>query len=182
MVEHTGSIGHGDPTNQADIAEGGEGQRAPAPPADAPAAECFASPIVREVMDYFITRGWPPVQAAGIVANLQAESGLCSEAVGDGGLTYGLAQWDMERQAAFATFAGHSIRRSTFAEQLSFVAHELTRGGEIWAGRRLRAAISASQAGAIVAQYYGRPNFLHGEADRRGQLAEQIVRTYRRCR
>lgn len=133
----------------------------------------------RQAMDYFVSQGWTQAQAAGIVANLQRESGFRPDAVGDGGRAYGLAQWHPDRQANFQRFAGHSIRNSTFAEQLAFVNYELTRGAETSAGARLRGADSASEAGAIVSRYYERPADANGEASARGRLAAQIQAGYR---
>jgi hypothetical protein len=54
----------------------------------------------KEAMDFFISKGYTPEQAAGIVGNLQAESGanLRTDAVGDQGRAYGIAQWHKPRQ------------------------------------------------------------------------------------
>ena len=80
-----------------------------------------------EAMDFFQKRGWTKEQAAGIVGNLQAESGadLKTNAVGDGGKAYGIAQWHPDRQAMFEKLYGKPIRQSTFKEQLEFVDWEL---------------------------------------------------------
>ena len=45
---------------------------------------------------YFLSRGWTPAQAAGIVGNLQQESGpgLDPTIAGDGGNAFGIAQWN----------------------------------------------------------------------------------------
>ena len=133
---------------------------------------------IRQAMDYFVGQGWSPDQAAGIVANLQRESGLRIGAVGDGGQAYGLAQWHPDRQANFARFAGHSIRESTFAEQLAFVHHEMTQGAEVSAGNRLRGADDAGTAGSIVSRYYERPADRDGEAAHRAATARQILNGY----
>ena len=147
-----------------------QGPQAPAAPVDGRA---------RQAMDYFTAQGWTPAQAAGIVANLQRESGLSTTAVGDGGSAYGLAQWHPDRQAAFQHFTGHSIRNSTFAEQLAFVNYEMSRGAEQGAGNRLHGATDAASAGSIVSRYYERPGDVSGEASRRAQIAQQILAGYR---
>lgn len=133
----------------------------------------------RQAMDYFVGQGWTPAQAAGIVANLQRESNFRADAVGDGGQAYGIAQWHPDRQANFQRFTGHSIRQSTYAEQLAFVNYELTRGAETSAGNRLRNAGDATTAGSIVSRYYERPADANGEASQRGALAAQILAGYR---
>ena len=144
------------------------------PPAPVPRAD-----RERQAMDFFVGQGWTKAQAAGIVANLQAESGFRPDAEGDGGRAYGIAQWHPDRQAAFQRFSGRAIQGSTFEEQLSFVHHELTLGDEGRAGNRLRNANSANEAGSIVSRDYERPADREGEAARRGRAAEQILNNYR---
>lgn len=129
---------------------------------------------INDPMAYLRLAGWSPDHAAGILANLQDESGMNPRAVGDGGKAYGLAQWHPDRQAAFARFAGKDIRDSTQAEQLDFLTHELTRGAERRAGDLLRAATNARQAGEIVSRYYERPRDVDREARERGELAVHI--------
>lgn len=126
------------------------------------------------VIDYFVSKGWSREQAAGIAANLHAESGFKPGATGDGGRAYGVAQWHPDRQAAFRAWLGKDIRGSTVDEQLAFVHHELTQGGEKRAGARLRGARTAGEAGAIVSTDYERPRDVFGEATKRAQLANQM--------
>lgn len=156
-------------------AAGGADPTAPTGQAGEPVPQ---SARAKEAMDYFIGQGWTREQAAGIVANLQAESNFKPDAIGDGGQAYGIAQWHPDRQANFQKFAGHSIRGSTFEEQLKFVQWELTHT-ESAAGNQLRVADTAREAGAAVSKYYERPADREGEAARRGERAEQILRNYR---
>ncbi|NNA76595.1 hypothetical protein HBO13_28570 [Pseudomonas lactis] len=123
------------------------------------------------VVDYFTSKGWTKEQAEGIAANLEAESGFKANATGDGGQAYGLAQWHPDRQAEFAKQYGKDIRKSTGAEQLEFINHELTRGNEKSAGTKLRAATSSYDAASIVSREYERPADAAGEASRRGASA-----------
>lgn len=124
---------------------------------------------------FFTDRGWSPEQAAGITANLMSESGGRQNAIGDNGSAFGLGQWHSDRQAAFAKWAGHDIRLSTLDEQLAFVNYELTQGGEQSAGRALRGAKTAQDAGSIVSRQYERPADATGEASRRGSYAASIL-------
>ena len=170
------------PGQQLQIGGGGAPPTTGAPPVNGPAAPNDPAASVegrtRQAMDYFVGQGWTPAQAAGIVANLQRESGLRTGAVGDGGQAFGIAQWHPDRQANFARFAGHSIRESTFAEQLAFVNYEMTRGAETGAGNRLRGATDAGTAGSIVSRYYERPADASGEASARAATARQILAGY----
>lgn len=156
------------------LADAGGG--APPPPAQNPPAPTVGT--VQAAMNFFTQQGWTAAQAAGIVANLQAESDLRPDAVGDGGRAYGVAQWHPDRQASFQSFSGRPIQGSTVDAQLRFVQHELTGGGERPAGQRLRAATSANDAGSIVSQFYERPADRQGEATRRGARAQRIFSSF----
>lgn len=128
-----------------------------------------------QAMNYFMRMGWTREQAAGLVANLQAESNFNPRAVGDGGRAVGVAQWHPDRQADFKRAFGKDIRDATFEEQLEFVHYELTRGKEKRAGDLLRRARSANEAGRSVSQNYERPKDAAGEMAKRGQLANSIA-------
>jgi hypothetical protein len=142
--------------------------------ATAAATAAGNSAPVKDVVGYFQGLGWSKNQAAGIAANLTQESGLRTNAVGDGGKAFGLGQWHPDRQANFSKVFGHDIRQSTQQEQLGFVDWEL-RNTERGAGNRLAGADSAMDAGAIISRLYERPADREGEALRRGSLAQSIA-------
>ncbi|MCW5761035.1 MAG: hypothetical protein KIS90_14800 [Phenylobacterium sp.] len=147
------------------------GRRRAGPPVPAPSGGSRAE----QAMRYFVGQGWTPEQAAGLVANISRESGFDHRIPGDGGQAYGLAQWHPDRQAEFEKRFGKSIKGSSFEEQLAFIQYELTEGKEAPAGRRLRGARTAGEAGSIVSQYYERPLDRAGEASERGALAQKVV-------
>jgi spore coat assembly protein SafA len=129
---------------------------------------------IDQAMRYFESQGWTRAQAAGIVANLQAESGLQNGIQQHGGGPgYGLAQWEGPRQAAFRQWAGHDIHGSSFDEQLGFIQYELTHS-ESGAGNALRRATSAGDAAQIVTRLYERPADTAGQSTYRAGLARQI--------
>lgn len=123
----------------------------------------------------FERMGWTKAQAAGLAANLQAESGMRPDAVGDNGRAYGIGQWHPDRQAAFKKQYGKDIQGSTLQEQLAFVNFELRQGQERAAGDKLAAATTARQAGEAVSKYYERPADREGEAAKRGASAERLM-------
>lgn len=131
------------------------------------------------VMDYFQEQGWTRSQAAGIAANLGAESNFDPRAVGDSGQARGIAQWHPDRQAAFKQWAGFDIgdQRADLVKQLEFVQHELTQGAEQRAGQLLAATQNAQDAGAVVSRYYERPRAADAEAASRGAAAVQMSQT-----
>lgn len=155
------------------------GPTATAPPGGATtpvgAASATTQGRIDQAVAYFQGQGWTRNQAIGIVANLDAESGMeAGIRQHGGGPGYGLAQWEGPRQAAFAAWAGHDIHGSSFSEQLRFVQHELSTS-EAGAGRALSRATSAGDAASIVTRLYERPADTVGEAARRADRAEAIA-------
>lgn len=116
----------------------------------------------KEAVQFFISKGWSPAQAAGIVGNLQAESGpnLKTNAIGDGGKAYGIAQWHPDRQANFKRAYGKDIREAGFKEQLAFVHWELE-NTERKAAAMLRKAQTPQQAAWVFDEYYERSSGAH---------------------
>lgn len=126
-------------------------------------------------MAYFQSQGWTKEQAAGLVANINRESGMRADAVGDGGRAYGIAQWHPDRQAEFARLFGKPMQGSSVEEQLAFMHYELTRGNEIAAGNKLRKASTAYDAAASVSMNYERPANRNSEASLRGGMAMALL-------
>ena len=120
-------------------------------------------------MNYFMGQGWTKEQAAGIVGNLQVESGnfspdvITGERRGDGGKAVGIAQWHPDRQKKFSSIFGRPLYGATLEQQLQFIQRELT-GPEKVAGNRLSSASTASDAAIVIDKFYERSS---GEA--RGQ-------------
>lgn|GEM_PF-2392275 len=135
------------------------------------AAEALAQ---NDPIEYFRMLGWSREQATGIVANLQAESGMDPQATGDNGQAVGVAQWHPDRQQVYYDRMGKGLEESTLAEQLDFVDYEMRFGAERAAGALLMAATSARQAAEIVARHYERPANVDQEAAKRGELAVQL--------
>jgi len=116
----------------------------------------------KTAMDYFIQQGWSKEQAAGLVANFQAESGqnLNTAATNPKEQAYGIAQWRGSRKRDFERVMGQPIKGSSLEDQLKFVQWELT-NTEKRAGTRLKAAESAAEAAAIIDQFYERSSGIH---------------------
>jgi hypothetical protein len=109
----------------------------------------------KEAFDFFVAKGWTKEQAVGIVSNLEAESNFRTNAVGDGGKAYGIAQWHPDRQANFYKAFGKDIREANFNEQLDFVNWELN-NTEKRAGDLLRKATTPGHAAQIIDATYER--------------------------
>lgn len=126
---------------------------------------------------FFTGSGWTPEQAAGIVANLNEESGVNPSPSGynDAGHAYGVAQWHEDRQADFEAWAGHSIKTSTLKEQLGFVNYELTQGKFKETGARLKNAKTPEEAAAIMMTGFERPEDQSAAAVAgRGKTAREV--------
>jgi len=110
-------------------------------------------------LDYFVQQGWSPEQAAGLVANLQTESGqnLNPAALNPKEQAYGIAQWRGSRQQDFAKEMRKPLQGSSLQDQLEFVQWELN-NTESQAGQALKGAKTAKDAAAIVDHYYERSN------------------------
>jgi hypothetical protein len=125
-----------------------------------------------QIVDFFEKKGWTKAQATGIATNLHRESAFNPKNVGDEGKAYGLAQWHADRQEEFKKWAGKDIRDSTVEDQLGFVHHELTKGLEQYAGRKLKQTDTARDAAAVVSKFYERPKDTAGEMASRGGQAQ----------
>jgi len=122
------------------------GQRAPG---------SSGSGSAEEVMNFFTNKGFTREQAAGIAANIKYESDFKTDAVGDSGKAYGLAQWHPDRQANFSRVFGKDIKQSTFQEQLEFINWELS-GPESRAKRAIMGARTPDEAAMLFDKFYER--------------------------
>ena len=123
--------------------------------------------------------GFTDYQTAGIVGNLDVESGgfdpdvLSGKRRGDKGRAIGVAQWRKARQEDFKVLYGKPIENATYEEQLAFITHELTQGKEQRAGKALRNAKTAKEAAEIIDRMYERSSGEH--IDRRITSAEGML-------
>jgi hypothetical protein len=106
-------------------------------------------------MEFFLDQGWTPEQAAGLVANLQAESYDRIDPAAENGGAYGIAQWRGSRKRDFEEEMGIPLKGSSLLDQLKFVQHELN-NKESKAGDLLKQATTAAKAAEIVDKFYER--------------------------
>jgi hypothetical protein len=115
-----------------------------------------------KAMKFFMDKGWSREQAAGIVGNLQQESGpnLNPRAVnkndaGPGLHSYGIAQWNKERFENLKRFAKErGTSWDDFYTQLEFVHYELTQGEKKRVGEKLRKIKDAAEAAVLIDKKY----------------------------
>jgi len=140
----------------------------------------------RLAFDYFVGQGLSPVQAAGIVGNLQGESGqgLNPQAVNrgdgrDGTDSVGIAQWNSERAQALKNYAASKgMPWDDLNTQLEFLHQEL-KGPESAAYKGLLAATTPEDAGRAMLAYE-RPKDWNkpGAHPERGQYASKVFAAY----
>jgi hypothetical protein len=107
------------------------------------------SNAANDAMTFFTGRGYSKEQAAGIVGNLMHESGMNPTAVGDSGISHGIAQWNRERLGALTAFAAaRGTSPNDFRTQLEFVDHELqtSESGTLLALKGAKTAQEAAHA------------------------------------
>jgi hypothetical protein len=130
------------------------------------------SGTANEVINYFTKKGLSKEQATGIAGNLRAESNFKTDAVGDNGKAYGLAQWRDSRLVDLQNYAqNHKKDIRDFYTQLRFLWYELN-GKEKQAFAQLKAARTVQDAALAFAKYYERP--LASTYDIRINYANQI--------
>lgn len=131
-----------------------------------------------DVISFFVNRGYTPAQAAGIAANIEAESGFDPNAKEKkiGGQGYGLAQWGLKRQKDFKDLFKHSMQESTGLEQLQFMDWEFN-NTEKSAGDILKQQISPASSGYAMSKYYERSEALESDAAYRATLANKYMPT-----
>jgi hypothetical protein len=136
---------------------------------------------MQDAMKYFVGKGYEPHKAAGIVANLIAESGrnLNPNAVNkgdgrDGSDSIGIGQWNGPRAIALKQFAAAQGKPwNDLGVQLDFVDHEL-KGAEGKAGAMLNAARTPEEAARAMLHYERPKDYEKGHAYRLSS-AKQVL-------
>lgn len=126
-----------------------------------------------QAIAFFMSKGLTKAQAAGIAGNLLHESGFNPSAVGDGGTSFGIAQWHNGRGDAMKRWTqANGYSSTSFRGQLEYLWHELN-NGESNALRHLRATTTPYDAGMAFCRYFERPAYINPA---RGQAAERFYR------
>jgi LysM repeat protein len=126
-----------------------------------------------QAIRFFMSKGLTRAQAAGIAGNLLFESGFNPSAVGDGGTSFGVAQWHNGRGDAMKQWTrAHGYSSTSFKGQLEYLWHELNHS-ESYALGKLRAAGNAYDAGMAFCRYFERPAVIDPA---RGHAAERFYR------
>jgi len=138
----------------------------------------FSNGSVSDDVDYFVKQGWTKEQAAGIVSNIQAESGgdpTAFNPAGGGQGAFGLGQWRGPRIDALKAFAAsRGLDYRSKEAQLAFYDYELRNGQ---GGDQLSQAKTGADASTAVLKYFERPaaNEFAAAASTRARGADAIL-------
>lgn len=122
--------------------------------------------------DFFVSQGYSPAGAAGIVANLKTESGYKTTAVGDNGQARSLAQWHPDRYNALVK---QGFDLNNFGSALAAIDHEMQSD---YPGiyQKMKAATDPAQAAALFDRGFERSS---GETTQtRMRDAQTILQKY----
>ena len=114
-----------------------------------------AGDVQSQVWQFFAGKGMAPHHIAGIMGNIQAESGFNPLAEGDNGNAFGLFQWNDRRHKLF-DFIGGKQNLGDVQKQLEFAWHELNTS-ESGAYNRLLKTTDASGATDAFMRGFERP-------------------------
>ncbi|MFT3696770.1 MAG: phage tail tip lysozyme [Kofleriaceae bacterium] len=122
FVAITGCVDQGEPQPELDTSE-----------TEQAATTAFAND--KPAFDYFVGKGLTPAQAAGIVGNLDQESGVNPNSVQSGGPGRGIAQWsvggrwDTSNPNVTSYAASQGMSKTSLNLQLDFIWYEFTHVG-----------------------------------------------------
>lgn len=91
---------------------------------DAEAIDVNVTATSQQVYDYFAAKGLNSAAISGILANIQAESGFKTGAIGDSGTSAGLVQWHAGRMQSMQAYLGSSWATNVTG-QLDYIWKEL---------------------------------------------------------
>lgn len=129
---------------------------------------------IKTIVDFFVSKGLTKEQGLGIAANLQAESGLRTGAIGDSGTSMGLAQWHNERMNNLINWTKqNNLDPNSVKGQLEFLWYELTTS-ESGALRSIKSTSTTNDAAYAFTVNFERPANKHVRGLERAQLATSL--------
>lgn len=126
-------------------------------------------------IDFWVQKGYTPAQAAGIMANMQHESGGNPMARGDGGQAHGLFQWHPDRRENIMKNTGIDVSSAGFMDQMEAAAWEMKNGRAQFSDEYFRSIGDADAAAAYFSQKFESPANGAIQAMLRGKTALGMV-------
>jgi lysophospholipase L1-like esterase len=127
------------------------------------------------IIDFFIGKGLTKEQSIGIAANLQAESGYRTGAIGDSGTSMGLAQWHNERMENLKSWTTeNNLDPMSVNGQLEYLWHELNTTHKR-AMNSIRSAKTPGQAAYAFTVDFEVPSNKHSKGLERAGIANGLA-------
>ena len=127
---------------------------------------------------FYVNKGYSPVQAAALAGNAMAESSGSTSIVGDKGRALGLFQWHPDRQANLNRFAAsQGLDPRLEQTQLAFKDWEL-RNTEAAPGKMLMSATTPEQANAAVLASLRPSGYLAKDPTQSMHYGKRLANTY----
>ncbi len=154
----------------------------PSTPNAATGADTAVSPNAATIWNYLIDKGLYPIQAAGILGNIQRESNFSPEALNPSSGSYGIVQWLGGRKTKLQALANYQ----TLEVQMDYMWSELQGAYKNSVFNKITAADTIEKTTWIVLTAYeipciGDPNIVNGstgcktEYEKRLQFAQQLL-------
>lgn len=123
-----------------------------------------------QVSDYLKTKGLSDNHRAGILANIEAESGFnAGDTTGDRGTSWGLLQWQGSRRIEMIKFAGNDWK-TNWQKQMDFALSE--REGQQYLSKKFN---TPGEAAYWFCWYFERPKEKKAESEKRSAIAKNYL-------
>lgn len=126
-------------------------------------------------ISFFVEKWLEPHQAVWIVANLHHESGLRTNAVGDGWKAKGIAQWHPDRRKNILNATGINVANAPLEKQLEALWWEITKGDEKATYNAIKDAKTEEEAARQFCLLFERPANKHVQAAKRAAAANKMM-------
>ncbi len=134
-----------------------------------------------QIYNYLASQGYNHAAICGILANIKHESGYRTDALGDGGTSYGICQWHAGRYEQLMNYCQQNNLDYTSLEgQLSYLSYELQKYGDL---TNTLKNVPNTPEGAYQAAYqwtvqFERPANMDAAGQTRGSTAQSIMQEY----
>ena len=135
-----------------------------------------------QIYNYLASKGLNSAAICGILANIKRESGYRTDALGDGGTSYGLCQWHNSRWEDLKNYCNqNNLNPDSMEGQLAFLSYEFENKYSELYGRLKN--VPNTPEGAYQAAYdwtvtYERPANMDAAGQTRGGDAQSLWNSY----
>jgi peptidoglycan hydrolase-like protein with peptidoglycan-binding domain len=128
----------------------------------------------KDVIDFLMGKGLSLEQSVGITANLQQESSLNPNAVGDNGTSFGIAQWHNERgQNMMKWTESKGYKSNSLEGQLEFLWYELSTDYKNVLDE-IKRTYTSEDAAEVFVRKYEKPGNIENEVSKRSSIAGSL--------